>query len=272
MSRIREPFVAGMFYPRNENELISEVSLLLKQNEPEVYHSNVHGVVAPHAGYIYSGRTAAFAFNSLLGKDFETAVIISPSHREYFAGISIYDGEGFKTPLGVVPINHDKVNQLSDGSKVIFKGEIGHMKEHGIEVEIPFLQIINKDLSIVPIVMGDQSDLYINELAGHLKKIIDEKTIIVASSDLSHFYSRPIAEKLDSVIEERINNFDFNSLQKDLNKKICEACGGGPIVAMMKALSDYGMTKAKVLHRTDSGEITRDFNEVVGYLSAVVYN
>ena len=120
--------------------------------------------------------------------------------------------------------------------------------------------------------MGDQSDLFVNELADKLREIIDDKTIIVASSDLSHFYTRPHADKLDSRVEKHINNFDYDELQQDLKSKTCEACGGGPIVAMMKSLNKIGLEKSKVLYRTDSGEVTRDFSEVVGYLSAVIYN
>ncbi len=272
MRNVREPYVAGMFYPRSKYELEYNVDHLLDSFHIEQDFSNVKGIVAPHAGYLYSGKTAAYAFNSLGQQNFETAIIISPSHREYFPGISIYEGDAFKTPLGLIPINKEKSKQIIEGSKTIFFGETGHLREHGIEVEIPFLQRINLEFSIVPIVMGDQSDLYVDELVEGIKVCLDEKTIVIASSDLSHFYPRQQAEKLDSKVEEHINNFSYDELNDDLNNKKCEACGGGPILAMMKSLSQFGIRNSKVLHRTDSGEITRDFSEVVGYLSAAVYN
>ncbi|MAT56511.1 MAG: AmmeMemoRadiSam system protein B [Melioribacteraceae bacterium] len=272
MKNIRQPYVAGMFYPRAKKELESSVEKLLEHNNYEKQFNSVKGIVAPHAGYVYSGKTAAFAFNALKNSNFETAVIISPSHREYFPGVSIYNGDAFATPLGEVQINKEKSKQLTENSRSIFVSEQGHLHEHGIEVEIPFLQKIQNDFSIIPIVMGDQSDLFVNELADKLREIIDDKTIIVASSDLSHFYTRPHADKLDSRVEKHINNFDYDELQQDLKSKTCEACGGGPIVAMMKSLNKIGLEKSKVLYRTDSGEVTRDFSEVVGYLSAVIYN
>jgi hypothetical protein len=113
--------------------------------------------------------------------------------------------------------------------------------------------------------------MFVDELAEKISKVVDDKTIIVASSDMSHFYSSDKADKLDSVVEKRINEFDFEQLLKDLDDHECEACGGGPIAAMMKAASLKSINKSFVLNRSDSGDITGDKSEVVGYLSAVVY-
>ena len=176
------------------------------------------------------------------------------------------------TPLGEVSINKEIVDRLTAGSKNIFKGIEGHRQEHGIEVHLPFLQFLLNDFKIVPIVMGDQSKIYIDELAENISNNIDSNTLIIASSDLSHFYSRDIAHELDSIIEERINNYDYEGLYKDLQHKRCEACGGGPIIAMMKSLDLIDNNKSVVLDRSDSGDVTRNLDEVVGYLSAAVYS
>lgn len=271
MKTVREPAVAGMFYPSNPNQLKDELHLLFDTAKLSTRYENIIGMVSPHAGYIYSGKTAAFAFNAVKGKNYRTVVIISPSHREYFPGISVYNGDAYRTPLGAVPVNKKFTEQLTFDSKIIFEGVQGHRAEHAVEVQIPFLQMIFDDISIVPVVMGDQHGIYVTELANRLANLADESTLIVASSDLSHFYPREEANRLDSIVEKRINQFEYDKLQTDLDTNRCEACGGGAIVAMMKAASIIKKKNSKVLNRTDSGFVTGDDSEVVGYLSAVVY-
>ncbi len=271
MKNIRKPAVAGMFYPSGSQKLKDEIELLLSVSDPKENIENVFGIISPHAGYIYSGRTAAYGFNLLKNKNIKTVVIISPSHREYFPGISIYDGDGYETPLGFVPVNQEMTIKIISKAKSIFRSSKGHRDEHAIEVQIPFLQTVLNDFSIVPIVMGDQSSIYVNELADMLADSVDENTVIVSSSDLSHYYTHEEANRLDSVIEERINDFDFNSLQKDFDLRNCEACGGGPILSMMKAANKLNKKHSKVLHRTDSAYTSGDYSQVVGYLSAVIY-
>jgi AmmeMemoRadiSam system protein B len=270
MQKIRRPAVAGSFYPADKTELQNQINMLLDITKPEEDIRDILGIIAPHAGYIYSGKTAAFAFNTIANKIYETVIIISPSHREYFPGISIYDGDAYATPLGVVEINNDIRQKLI--TENIFQGIEGHRNEHAIEVEIPFLQSVLKDFTIVPIVMGNQNKNNIDELSQKLSEIIDDKTLIVASSDLSHFYTRKEAQELDSRVKRRIQDFDFEGLQNDLGARNVEACGGGCIVSLMKAASLKNTNKSKVLSYSDSGYITGDTMEVVGYLSAVIHN
>jgi len=272
MKNIREPAVAGMFYPSSPHELKDQINMLLDSTHSDEEFGNPFGIISPHAGYIYSGKTAAYAYNIIRGKNFSTVVIISPSHREYFPGVSIYNGDAYRTPLGDVPLNKEMISKLSESSKIIFEGTNGHRSEHAVEVQIPFLQMVLKDFQIVPIVVGDQRKLFINELAEKLAEVIDEKTLVVASSDLSHFHTKQEADILDTVVEERIKNFEYEKLLYDLETEKCEACGGGPIVAMMKTADLKNKKKAKILSRSDSGDVTGDTSEVVGYLSAIVYS
>ncbi|MFA5806040.1 MAG: AmmeMemoRadiSam system protein B [Melioribacteraceae bacterium] len=272
MKNIRESAVAGMFYPGSPSKLKEDVQLLLNTYKPQDIFKKVAGIVSPHAGYIYSGKTAAFAFNAVKGKNYKTIIIISPSHREYFAGISIYNGDAYRTPLGDVPINKEISKRICAGSKIIYEGINGHRTEHAVEVQIPFLQMVMKDFSIVPIVMGDQNKMYINELSQRLAGVMDDETLIIASSDLSHFHSKEQANERDSIVEKRIADFDYDGLQKDLETGKCEACGGGTIVTMMKTADHLNKKKSKILSRTDSGDVTGDNSEVVGYLSAVIFN
>lgn len=272
MKRVRTQQVAGYFYTAKPDKLKNEIEMMINKVQLSENYENIFGIVSPHAGYLYSGGTAAYAYATLKDKDIKTVFVISPSHYEYFKGISIFDGDAYQTPLGEIEIEQQKVDELIKDSKIIFRGVQGHRKEHALEVQLPFLQFVLSDFKIIPIVIGDQSDLYVNELAKQISKVADEKSVVVASSDLSHFYSESKAEVLDGLVEKRINDFDYENLQKDLMSKKCEACGGGPIVAMMKAASLKNFNKAKVLLRTNSGDITGDKSEVVGYLSAVVYS
>lgn len=272
MKQFRQPYAAGYFYPGEKDKLREQLDWLLRNSNMNKSFDNITGLIAPHAGYIYSGRTASFAYNTIKNRNYRTVIIISPSHKEYFSGVSIYDGDGYITPFGTVNIDKDLSNRLAEGSNYIFLGSEGHGQEHGVEVQLPFLQVVLEDFSMVPIVMGDQSKIYIDELSNNISNILDEETLIIASSDLSHFYSRNIAQGLDSVVEKRINNYDYDGLYTDLEHKRCEACGGGPIIAMMKAIDIKNKNKSIVLSRSDSGDTTRNIDEVVGYLSAAIYN
>lgn len=271
MNKFRKSAVAGYFYPSDPDELKKSIELFLNNSNPLIRPKNVFGLVSPHAGYTYSGQTAAYSYTLLKDKNIETVVIISPSHREYFTGISIYDGDAYITPLGFVPLNIPMSEKLTESSNFIFRADKGHGNEHAIEVQLPFLQSVLKDFEIVPIVMGDQNKQFITELSNKLAEVIDEKTIIIASSDLSHYHPKPKAYELDSIIERRIIDFEYDKLYHDLEKGRCEACGGGPIIAMMQAAKLFNKTKAAVLHRSDSGDSSGDEKQVVGYLSAAVY-
>ena len=224
-----------------------------------------------HAGYIYSGQIAAYAYKAIEGKNYHTVIVISPSHREYFKGISVYSGEAYKTPIGIVEVDQEMRESLVASSQFIQPGTAGHRAEHALEVQLPFLQTVLGNFKIVPCVMGDQEWIYVDALAKAIAATAGEKTLVVASSDLSHFFSKEDADMLDSKVAMHINNFNYDLLQSDLESEKCHACGGGPIVAMMKAAYLKGFRHAEVVARGDSGDITGDNSEVVGYLSAVIY-
>lgn len=271
MQQVREPAVAGMFYPNAENKLRDQIEIFLDIASAEDRYDNVFGLIAPHAGYIYSGKTAAYGYHAVSGKEYKSAIVLSPSHREYFPGISVYDGAAYKTPLGIVEVDNELREKFIGESKTIFKGLNGHKAEHALEVQLPFLQYLYPKIKILPIVIGDQSKLYVDELADRLSQTVNNDTLIVASSDLSHFYSKPQADEFDSRVANRIELFQFDELQKDLEEQNAHACGGGNIVALMKAASLLGRTKSKITHRSDSGDTTGDNSEVVGYLSAIIF-
>lgn len=271
MKTVREPAVAGMFYPASSTKLSAEIQEHLDSAQLKKFYEKVFGIVTPHAGYAYSGKTAAHAYKAVENKNYKTVIVISPSHREYFPGISIYSGDAYKTPLGDIELDKEMIAKLVAEKSYIFEGMNGHRSEHALEVQLPFLQTVLRGFKLVPIVMGDQRKLFIESLAEKLAQVIDDETLIVASSDLSHFHSKAEADRLDSKVEKRISAFDYEGLLSDLENQECEACGGGPIAVLMKAAALSGVKNADVLSRSDSGDTTGDNSEVVGYLSAVVF-
>jgi AmmeMemoRadiSam system protein B len=180
---VRPAQVAGYFYPSNPDKLRKDINLLLDVTKPKEKFERIFGIVAPHAGYVYSGKTAAHAYNLLIGKKFKTVVIISPSHSEYFPGISIFEGDAYETPLGILKVDKDFREKLLTDDETIFKGYEGHKREHALEVQLPFLQSVLQDFKIIPTVMGDQSKRNVDTLAKKLAELADDETLIVASSD-----------------------------------------------------------------------------------------
>lgn len=271
MKNIRPPAVAGYFYSANAKDLRKEVENFLRDIplHPGVEH--ICGIISPHAGYSYSGKTAAYGYAQLKGKNYSTVVVIAPSHREYFPGLSVYDGDAYETPLGIVEVDKEKAALIQQSSSSFFFGKSGHKGEHSLEVQIPFLQVVLGEFKIVPIVVGDQSEVFLNELADGLGKIFDDRTLFVASSDLSHFHSSEKADILDGRVEEAITNFDFRQLLKNSEDGKIEACGAGPVISLMKGLAGKGINKSAVLHRCNSGDVSGDHSKVVGYLSAILY-
>ena len=261
-----------MFYPEHPDELHNQVVDLLRRAEPDVVGGVVRGLVSPHAGYVYSGYTAAHGFSLLQGNTYEVVVVVSPSHHEYFDGISVYPGDAYRTPLGDVPVDVTTRELLLKESPVVSESHRGHGPEHAIEVQIPFLQLVVKNLTILPIVMGDQRREYCLELGRAIGNTVKGKDyLLVASSDLSHYYPSPVACSLDKVMVDDIERFDAEQLMSDLETKKTEACGGGPVVSVLEALHQLDIRKIKVLHQCNSGDVTGDRSSVVGYCSAVAY-
>ncbi|MCR4416309.1 MAG: AmmeMemoRadiSam system protein B [Ignavibacteria bacterium] len=271
-SEIRPPAVAGMFYEREPVRLKKAIENYLNQAHPPKIEGEIIGLVSPHAGYFYSAKTAAYGYKLIKGKKYNSVVVISPSHYEYFRGISIYNGIAYQTPLGTISIDSELRDELKDYNNIIEFSKRGHGREHALEVQLPFLQMVLEDFKLLPIVMGDQSKEFVYSLAELLAEVLKNKNVLlVASSDLSHYFSHDVANSLDSRIEHLINKFDDETLIDELEEEKVQACGGGPIVTVMKTSKLLGANKSKVLYRNDSSEASGDKHQVVGYLSAVFY-
>jgi AmmeMemoRadiSam system protein B len=270
--KVRLPAVAGMFYPEKKITLDQEVAIVLEESREIDLEGEIIALIVPHAGYMFSGGVAARAYRQIFESDIEIVVVIAPSHCEYFTEISIFDGYGYSTPLGTLPVDKDLAAELVKQSPQIILSEKGHrFEEHALEVQLPFLQKILDTFRFVPIVMGEHSQDNILSLANALARVLkDKKALIVASTDLSHFYNDERAKILDQVVVDDIENFDEEQLFQDLQSGECEMCGGGPAIVAMKASRLLGATKSQVLLYRNSGDITGDRSEVVGYLSAVL--
>jgi len=271
-NEIRPPAVAGMFYEREPVRLKNHIKTFLEEVNPPDIKGRIIGLVSPHAGYFYSGKTAAFGYKLIQNEKYDTVIVISPSHYEYFRGVSVYNGSAYQTPLGIVQIDQDLREELKDYNSVLEFSKRGHGREHALEVQLPFLQVALSEFKLLPIVMGDQGKDFAFSLAEVLAEVLKNKNILmVASSDLSHYYSHDIANSLDSRIEKLINNYDEETLIDELEEEKVQACGGGPIVTVMRASRLLGADKSKVLYRNDSSEASGDKHQVVGYLSAAFY-
>lgn len=273
MKRVRKPAVAGMFYPSQAGELEQTVRGFLDSVTVGVGQGSIIGLIAPHAGYVYSGGTAAAAYAQLRGTGRSVVVVVSPSHREFFDGISVYPGDAYETPLGDVPVAAAMRSRLTELMPGILVSMKGHGAEHALEVQLPFLQCVLGDFAMLPLVIGNQSREHCFALGAALAALCrGTDTLLVASTDLSHFSSATVAQRLDDVVASDIAAFDPGQLMTDLEAGTAEACGGGPVAAVMKACDMLGARAPTVLARSHSGMITGDHQSVVGYLSAVIQN
>lgn len=264
--KVRPPAVAGSFYPADPAELGKMVDGFLAQaTSPPL--KDVVALVAPHAGYIYSGAVAAYSYASLKGRKVSRVVVIAPSHYESFDFSAVYDGAAYSTPLGRVPVDRVFAAKLAKMSPLIKLSDTGHgPREHSLEVQLPFLQRVLGDFELVPIIMGGQSYDASRALGLALAKLVrGTDTLIVASSDLSHYHPYADAVNLDHKTLHAIEEWDYLNMSRNFGLRVWEACGGGPIVATMIAAETLGSTKAQVLKYANSGDTTDDRSRVVGY-------
>ncbi len=270
-AKVRAPTVAGAFYPADPAELGKMVDEFLARATVTPIGGSLVALISPHAGYPYSGQVAAHSYALLKGRKFERVVVIAPSHLEAFPFSSIYDGDAFATPLGEIPVDKAFAAKLAARSPLIKISERGHgivegRGEHALEDELPFLQRTLGQFKLVPIIMGDQTYDSSRALGVALAKLIPgTDTLIVVSSDLSHYHPYDEAVRIDHQTLKAIEDWDYLSLSLNFERRIWEACGGGPIVAAMIAAERLGATRAVVLKYANSGDVTGDRKGVVGY-------
>ncbi len=272
MGKIRKSVIAGSWYPANPSILRADLGLYLKNVPDREIPGEVIGLIVPHAGYMYSGQVAAYAYKLVCGKKYDAVILVGPSHRVAFRGVSVYGQGGYETPLGVVPVHEAIASEMMKLSDIIIDYPPAHQQEHSLEIQLPFLQAALDDFSFIPLVMGDQSQRVCRDLASVIHRVsANRRVLIVASTDLSHFYDHEQAGLLDGVVLDSIRKNDAEGLMKSLDHKKAEACGGGAMAAVMMAAKLLGARHSELLKYADSGDITGDKSSVVGYASAVFY-
>lgn len=266
---IREPILAGTWYPGNAKDLRTTIDAFLSRAEPPAGAARPLGIVAPHAGHVYSGQVAARAYRLLMGSDFQRVILIGPSHHARFRGVSVDLHAGYKTPLGVLPVDRVFAEGLLRADPFVDRIPQAHAREHSLEIQVPFLQAVLPHASIVPLIMGQQDLAACERLASLLARVIgpDRRTLILASSDLSHFHPDGRARELDGEFIRHVKAYDPRGLARSIAEGKCEACGGGPVVAAMLACKALGADRAVQLGYATSGDATGDRTRVVGYFS-----
>ena len=278
---IRLPAVAGSFYPGDPERLAQQVDDLLQhagaRNEEDNARDHVRMLVAPHAGYRYSGAVAARAFARLERASFDTAVLIGPSHIDAFAFSSIFEGDAYQTPLGLLEVDAPLARRLAgahDSLRLSGRGHVttdGKRGEHGLEVLLPFLQRSCGSPRIVPIVMGIQDFEACVALGRAIVEHADAaRTLVVASSDLSHFHRYEEAVRRDAAFCEALMTLDPARVHDAVRTGRCEACGTGPVVASLIATTSWPGRQGRILACINSGDVTGERESVVGYAAAVI--
>ena len=265
---LRRAAVAGTWYPADPDALAREVDgYLAAADEPPV--GDPLAIIAPHAGLLYSGPIAAHAYNMLRGRDFEVAILVGPSHYVGFEGVAVYERGAFETPFGKVPIAEDLASAIAAGSPLIKSHPTAHVREHSLEMQLPFLKRVLPEIAIVPLVMGHQLRETAEALGDAIAAAVKgRRAVLIASTDLSHYQSATVAAKLDKMVIHQVQRFDASGLMSLLEGFPQHACGGGPTVSVMKAARQLGARDARVLRYGDSGDVSGDKDAVVGYLAA----
>ncbi|WP_017941634.1 MULTISPECIES: AmmeMemoRadiSam system protein B [unclassified Thioalkalivibrio] len=256
-ARVREPAIAGQFYPADPDELRATVTRLLDAVSPVSGAAPPKALIAPHAGYPYSGPVAASAYARIrpLAGRIRRVVLLGPSHRVPFRGIATTTATAYRGPLGDVPVDHEALERIADlpGVQAL---DIAHGPEHSLEAHLPFLQVALGPFDLVPLVVGDASP-------GQVANVLDRlwggpETLIVVSSDLSHFHDYATASRLDTATTRAIERLDEHALGPE------QACGCRPLAGLLRLARQRGLA-ITTLDQRNSGDTAGPRDQVVGY-------
>ena len=278
-SGVREPAVAGQFYPASADELGAMVDKFLNDANPPKVEGRIRAIMVPHAGYVYSGSTAAYAYKALAGQTYKTVILVGNSHHQGYEGVAVSTADKFRTPLGDVDVDTALAKKLTTLSDMIVFRESPHVPEHSLEVQLPFLQktLVGK-FKIVPILMGTASGEISAELGDALSKVVDADTLVIASSDMSHYPKYADANYEDHKVIDAILTGKADNLERTIhqlermsipNTATC-LCGEGAVKAVMICAEKIGATNVQFLKYANSGDTAGTKDRVVGY-SAIVF-
>jgi AmmeMemoRadiSam system protein B len=272
----RPSAIAGRWYPGQPAKLTNTLQQYLSKAQPKMTAGNLLALIVPHAGYIYSGQTAAYGFKLLENKSFDRVILTSPFHAMTYEALLTTSYSAYETPLGTIPIDQDALERIDahlnkHSMTPIYR--IQREQEHSLEIELPFLQTVLKDpFELVPIMVRTHHPRSLQILADIFSSLAQEKsTLLLASTDLSHFNPGPIAELLDQQVLEDIKTMDSEQLLEDNQSGKGLACGAGAVASILFTAKKLGANHAEILNYTHSGLVTGDNSSVVGYCSAAIY-
>ncbi|VUT24679.1 MAG: hypothetical protein MASP_00653 [Candidatus Methanolliviera sp. GoM_asphalt] len=269
---MRKAVVSGQFYPSNKTKLWEMVSRFVSAADEDLSEvDRIYGGVVPHAGYIYSGQTAARTYLALKKKrDIETFVIFGPNHTGLGSPVAV-SSEEWQTPIGVVEPDLEIIDRIPP--TIIDRDELAHRREHSIEVQLPFLQYLFEEFKIVPICLGLQDQETIDEVVKSVLEAISNlkrEMAFIASSDFSHYIPEETAHRKDRKMIEKIEEMDVSGMYRVLYKENISACGYGGIASVMEICKEMGAKEGRLLRYTTSAETSGDSSQVVGYASIIM--
>jgi hypothetical protein len=271
------PSISGTWYPDDADELRRSLVELLDvvANQSSAASSKVRGLLVPHAGLSYSGDVAARAYATLRDAAYDTVVILGPYHAYHQAPFLVCQYDGYKTPLGSVPINRQLVDRI-DANLVAESGmgltPTAETTEHSIEIQLPFLQTVLGTIPVVPIMLAQQTSTTVSALVGALATALnDADPLLIASSDLSHFNPQHLAVMMDREMLRRVETLEADAVLRAEREGTAAACGAGAIATMLLVARTFGADHSEVLEYRTSGEVTGDFNSVIGYGAAACW-
>lgn len=271
--------IAGSWYPGKAESLRKTTESFLDEAVVPEFEGQPAGLIVPHAGYIYSGLTAAHAFKTLLGRQFARVIVLSPSHQPYRQPLLTTGHDSYATPLGLVPVDRDALGKLDTYLRENVGLELASVRrdqEHSLEIELPFLQtVLPEGFGLIPLMMVDQSASMVRLLSSALVRLIrsfpqEESTLLVASSDLSHFYSERVANRLDGNLAQAVRDFKLDAFYQHKQRGEMEACGLAPMATVLQTCHLLGADQVTIADYRTSAAVTGDKSSVVGYLSAVI--
>ncbi len=265
----RQPVVAGQFYPGNIQQLKSTLADLIPDNSSK---QHVFGIISPHAGYVYSGAIAGQVYSQI--EIPRTVLIIGPNHTGSGVPAALYPDGEWLTPLGTIPVNSRLNALLLQQIDCLQFDSVAHRNEHSLEVQVPFIQYLRPDVSISAICVGHGDYSALSEIGKGVAEAIreyGEPVLIVASSDMTHYESADTARHKDSLALEKVLSFDAKGLLDICRSQQITMCGVAPSAVMIVAAGELGATAAEVVAYGNSGDVTGDKRQVVGYASVVVY-
>ena len=264
---LREPVVAGRFYPGDRRSLESEIAEMIPQDVDKI---DAIGAVVPHAGYMYSGSIAGKVYARLKQKD--TYIILGPSHTGLGAKFALSD-DSWRTPMGTLRADTVVIESLLENSGLLQIDREGHTGEHAIEVQLPFLQMTSPESLIVPITVQCDNYVELSEVAHAIASSVkdtEKKVMIIASSDMTHFEPRSTAGVKDQMALDKMLEIDPEGLLETVTRKGISMCGVLPVVLMLGVARDLGAVRTELVEYSDSGEVTGDVSDVVGYAGIIV--